>query len=196
MTLRLQGRRDLALAVEFIQALKDVSFSGSLKVFVALEPGDMRKGFNGLEALVADRLKECPQSGALFLFSNKKRNRLKVLYFDGTGLWVLEAPGNGRFSWPKPGGGDRVKLRLRPGGLRLAVRASESAPIVQRIQRALFKLSPRCICPRATWAKPSPTRWTNGPASELYLRNGAIEIDNNLVDKARQREDGNALRSG
>lgn len=92
-----------------------LSFSGSLKVFVALEPCDMRKGFNGLEALVADCLKECPQSGALFLFSNKKRNRLKVLYFDGTGLWVLcKRLETGRFSWPKPGGSDRVKLRLRP----------------------------------------------------------------------------------
>ena len=48
-----------------------LSFSGSLRVFVALEPCDMRKGFNGLEALVSDRLRESPQSGALFLFSNK-----------------------------------------------------------------------------------------------------------------------------
>ena len=92
-----------------------LSFSGSLKVFVALEPCDMRKGFNGLEALVSDRLKECPRSGALFLFSNKRRDRLKVLYFDGTGLWVLSKRlEKGRFSWPKPGGSHPVKLRLRP----------------------------------------------------------------------------------
>jgi len=92
-----------------------LSFSGSLKVFVALEPCDMRKGFNGLEALVSDRLKECPQSGALFLFTNKRRNRLKILYFDGTGLWVLcKRLEKGRFSWPKPSGSHPVKLRLRP----------------------------------------------------------------------------------
>ena len=65
-----------------------LSFSGSLRVFVALEPCDMRKSFNGLEALVANRLKECVKDGALFLFTNKKRNRLKVLYWDGSGLWV------------------------------------------------------------------------------------------------------------
>lgn len=92
-----------------------LSFSGSLRVFVALEPCDMRKGFNGLEALVADRLKERPQSGALFLFSNQRRDRLKVLYWDGSGLWVLaKRLEKGRFSWPKSTDPEAVKLRLRP----------------------------------------------------------------------------------
>ena len=76
-----------------------LSFSGSLRVFVALEPCDMRKGFNGLEALVADRLRKCVKDGALFLFTNKRRNRLKVLYWDGSGLWVLcKRLEKGRFS--------------------------------------------------------------------------------------------------
>ena len=92
-----------------------LSFSGSLCVFVALEPCDMRKGFNGLEALVSDRLQESPQSGALFLFSNKTRTRLKVLYWDGSGLWVLSKRlEQGRFSWPKPSDSKAIKLRLRP----------------------------------------------------------------------------------
>ena len=92
-----------------------LSFSGSLRVFVALEPCDMRKGFNGLEALVSDRLQESPQSGALFLFSNKTRTRLKVLYWDGSGLWVLSKRlEQGRFSWPKPSDSKTIKLRLRP----------------------------------------------------------------------------------
>ena len=92
-----------------------LSFSGNLKVFVALEPCDMRKGFNGLEALVADRLDESVQDGALFLFSNKKRNRLKVLYWDGSGLWVLcKRLEQGCFSWPRSSDPNAVKLRLRP----------------------------------------------------------------------------------
>ncbi len=49
-----------------------LSFSGSLKVFVALEACDMRKGFNGLHAAVTERLGEDPKSGALFVFCNRR----------------------------------------------------------------------------------------------------------------------------
>src|SRR5262249_2549518 len=66
-----------------------LSFSGSLKVFVAVEPCDMRKGFNGLHTAVTERLGEDPKGGALFVFCNRRHNRLKILYWDGTGLWVL-----------------------------------------------------------------------------------------------------------
>jgi hypothetical protein len=48
----------------------------------------MRKGFEGLYGLVRDRLSCEPLSGHLFLFCNAQRNRLKVLVWDGTGLWV------------------------------------------------------------------------------------------------------------
>jgi transposase len=66
-----------------------LSFSGSLKIFVAMEPCDMRRGYNGLLALVGEKLKEDIRSGALFVFTNKARRLLKVLYWDGTGLWLL-----------------------------------------------------------------------------------------------------------
>lgn len=65
----------------------------------------MRKGFNGLYGLVRDQLLCDPLSGHLFLFSNAQRNRLKILFWDTTGLWMcankLE---KGRFHWPKAGG--------------------------------------------------------------------------------------------
>src|SRR5580704_5712620 len=66
-----------------------LSFSGSLKVFVAVEPCDMRKGFNGLHGLVTERLGEDPRQGALFVFTNRRRTRLKMLCWDGTGFWIL-----------------------------------------------------------------------------------------------------------
>ncbi|MDA0749709.1 MAG: IS66 family insertion sequence element accessory protein TnpB, partial [Verrucomicrobia bacterium] len=64
-----------------------LSFHAGLKIFLAIEPCDMRRGFNGLFGLAQNQLEENPLEGALFVFSNRKRNRIKLLYFDGTGLW-------------------------------------------------------------------------------------------------------------
>jgi transposase len=61
-----------------------LSFTGSLKVFLCLEAVDMRSGFERLHAAVSDRLKEDVRGGALFVFTNRRRTRIKVLYFDGT----------------------------------------------------------------------------------------------------------------
>ena len=58
------------------------------KVYLALGATDMRKGFEGLYGLVRERLLYEPTSGHLFLFSNARRNRLKILYWDGSGLWI------------------------------------------------------------------------------------------------------------
>ena len=66
-----------------------LSFTGSLKVFLCLEAVDMRSGFERLHAAVSERLKEDVRGGALFVFTNRRRTRIKVLYFDGTGLWML-----------------------------------------------------------------------------------------------------------
>jgi transposase len=52
-----------------------LSFSGSLKVWVAVEPCDLRKGINGLYALVTERLGEDPRQGALFVFTNGRQQR-------------------------------------------------------------------------------------------------------------------------
>ena len=95
-----------------------LSFSGSLKVYLATEPCDMRKSFEGLSAVIEQQLKESPLSGAAFIFTNKKHNRLKILYWDGTGIWVMaKRLEKGTFSWPKsstPGSG---KIRLEPTAL-------------------------------------------------------------------------------
>ena len=71
------------------------------KVYLALGATDMRKGFDGLYGLVRDRLSCEPTSGHLFLFCNARRNRLKILYWDATGLWICaKRLERGRFSWP------------------------------------------------------------------------------------------------
>ena len=58
--------------------------SAALKVFLTLDPCDMRKSFNGLHTLAADQHPSGPTRDALFVFTNKRRNRIKLLYFDGT----------------------------------------------------------------------------------------------------------------
>ena len=66
-----------------------LSFQAHLKVFVATAPCDLRANFNGLWAAAQERLGEDPKSGALFVFGNRRHNRVKLLYFDGTGVCVL-----------------------------------------------------------------------------------------------------------
>jgi len=95
-----------------------LSFTGGLKVFVALEPVDLRKSFSGLEGLVSERLGEDLRQGALFVFTNRRHTRLKILYWDGTGLWLLmKRLEQGTFSWPKNIEAGRVKLKLTPEAL-------------------------------------------------------------------------------
>jgi len=95
-----------------------LSFSGALKVFVALEPVDLRKSFSGLEGLVSERLGEDLRQGALFVFTNRRHSRLKILYWDGTGLWLLiKRLEKGTFAWPQRIEAGAVKLRLAPEAL-------------------------------------------------------------------------------
>ena len=95
-----------------------LSFPGSVRVFLAVEPTDMRKGFEGLHALASERLQEDVRFGALFVFTNKRHTRLKMLYFDGTGLWLMtKRLEEGTFAWPKLEEIGAAKLALRPEAL-------------------------------------------------------------------------------
>ena len=71
------------------------------KIYIAVEAVDMRKGFEGLYGLVRDQLGQDPLSGHLFLFTNRRKTRLKALVWDGSGLWVCaKRLEKGRFHWP------------------------------------------------------------------------------------------------
>lgn len=92
-----------------------LSFTGSLKVFLCLEPIDMRKGFEGLHAAVSGKLKADVKSGALFAFINRKRTRLKVLYWDRTGLWLMtKRLEQGTFFWPGSVDPQATRISLAP----------------------------------------------------------------------------------
>lgn len=71
------------------------------RIYLAPGATDMRKSFNGLYGLVRDQLLCDPLSGHVFLFSNAQRNRLKLIFFDGSGLWVCsKRMERGRLRWP------------------------------------------------------------------------------------------------
>lgn len=91
------------------------------KVYIALEPVDMRKGFEGLHGLVRDHLCEDPLSGHLFLFANRGRTRLKALIWDGSGLWVCaKRLERGTFHWPRAEG-ETHSVTMRPEELAMLV---------------------------------------------------------------------------
>ena len=78
---------------------------------LALTPIDGRKSFNGLYSLVKATLQQEPTSGFLFVFLNQRRNRLKILTYDGSGLWLLtKRLDRGTFAAPS-GAGQSVNLR-------------------------------------------------------------------------------------
>ena len=58
------------------------------RIFVYTPPADMRKGFNGLSGIIRSELAADPTDGSLFLFVNRRRDRMKILHFDGGGFWL------------------------------------------------------------------------------------------------------------
>lgn len=101
-----------------------LSLSPATRVFLAVDPIDGRKGFNDLYTLVKERLQQEPTSGYVFAFLNKRRNRLKILTYDGSGLWLLtKRLDRGTYAAPS---GEGQSLNLRPEDLTLLVHGIES----------------------------------------------------------------------
>ena len=78
-----------------------IALHGDLKIVIATQPVDFRKGVNGLVLLVQEALRSSPYDGTIFVFRSKRNDRLKMLTYDGSGVILvtkrLEA---GRFTWP------------------------------------------------------------------------------------------------
>ena len=75
--------------------------TSAVRVLVATNPVDFRKGAEGLAALVRDQIQADPFSGAIYVFRAKRADRVKLIYWDGTGV-CLFAKGleDGKFRWP------------------------------------------------------------------------------------------------
>ena len=103
-----------------------LNVTAATRILVALEPVDMRQSFNGLYTRVQSVLQEEPTTGHLFVFTNQRRNRLKILFYDGSGLWVCaKRLEKGTFGWPT---GQGASACLRPEELNLLVHGMEGKP--------------------------------------------------------------------
>jgi transposase len=107
----------------------------STRVFVATQPTDMRRSFDGLLALVRDYLgHEDPLSGHLFVFRNKSGDRLKVIWWDRDGLAIFyKRLEEGTFTFPIPAG-EAKQLEMTAADLQLVLQGIDPAK-VQRSKR-------------------------------------------------------------
>lgn len=97
-----------------------LSLPASVRIFVAREPADMRKSFNGLSNLVCDMVDQDPQSGHLFVFFNRRRDLAKILWWDRSGFWLLSKRlERGRFAIFDQANGDASTFSLTSSDLML-----------------------------------------------------------------------------
>jgi transposase len=93
-----------------------IMLSSAVRIFLCTRPTDLRKSFDGLTGLVQECFGQDPLTGHLFLFLNRRRDRIKILYFDRDGLAIwykrLEAG-----SYQMPQSGAQVSVELQPAQL-------------------------------------------------------------------------------
>lgn len=78
-----------------------IALAGDMKVVVATQPVDFRRGINGLVALITPALAADPYCGDIFVFRPKRGDRLRLLFWDGSGMVLVSKwLESGRFTWP------------------------------------------------------------------------------------------------
>lgn len=111
-----------------------LTLSPQVKVFLAVQPTDMRKSFDSLAALVQDTLALDPLSGHLFVFRSRRGDRLKILYWDAHGytLWYRRLE-QGTFRFPTP----------QAGAASLSISATELAMLIDGVELSSVQRQPR-----------------------------------------------------
>ncbi len=75
---------------------------GPIRVLIATQPVDFRKGMNGLAALVREQLSADPFSGVIYVFRSRRADRVKLLFWDGSGVCLFaKRLEDGKFRWPR-----------------------------------------------------------------------------------------------
>jgi transposase len=90
-----------------------LSLPTSVRIYLARGATDMRKSIDGLSGVVQQQLEKDPLSGHLFVFCNRRRNRIKILYWEASGYWLLHKRlESGTFAWPVPADSDMKQIEL------------------------------------------------------------------------------------
>jgi transposase len=101
-----------------------LNLTNETRIFAYTGIADMRKGFNGLSGIVREEFQSDPTDGSLFMFINRRRDRMKLLYFDGGGFWLyyrlLES-------------GTFEALKSKPGSCQLQMDATELSMLLSGV---------------------------------------------------------------
>jgi transposase len=108
-----------------------------VKIWAAAAPVDMRRGFVGLAEATREQLAQDPGNGALYVFTNKRRDRVKLLWHDRTGFCLLYKALDHRGFFRIP--------EAAPGATSVAIDAAEMAAILEGVQLPASRATPRKI---------------------------------------------------
>jgi transposase len=114
-----------------------IQASPTMRILVAVEPVDFRRGIDGLAAICRQQLQQDPMSGCAFVFRNRRATAIKILLYDGQGFWLCQKRlSQGRFThWPS---GDSASRTLEAHQLQVLLaggdaEATGGAPIWRRV---------------------------------------------------------------
>jgi len=118
-----------------------IQITPQMRVLVAIEPADFRRGIDGLARLCRERLAADPFSGSAYVFRNRRCTAVKILVYDGQGFWLAHKRfSTGRFRW-WPSRTDRAVTALQAHELHVLLRGGDpggtkAAPVWRRVDRA------------------------------------------------------------
>lgn len=124
-----------------------IAISAHTKVYLAKDATDMRRSFRGLIMLTEAVLRQEPVSGHLFVFLNRRRDLMKILYWDGTGfcIWYKRLERGSFQRPPAVVGEDRPGLELSTGQLSLMLEGIDLTSVRQRLRFQRFPAEPTAM---------------------------------------------------
>jgi transposase len=115
-----------------------------MRILVAVEPADFRKGIDGLATICREQLQQDPFRGILFVFRNRRATAIKIIVYDGQGFWLCQKRlSKGRFGWwPQNGSSATKALEAHQLGVLLSggnPAAAKGAEPWRRLEGSLLK---------------------------------------------------------